>query len=153
LVYFIQAVGTPFIKIGRSQQRSIKKRLAGMETGCPHNLQAKWLHKRFRKMRVRGEWFTVTEEEIDRAMAKASPLLSHYPSFLDYLFAQKERKDWIGDLARDVDDEEGSLSTFKEWRNHLSNHRACDNALRALAWAWREYRACQRTYEQIAAKF
>lgn len=37
MIYAIRAVGTEYIKFGKA--RSVGKRLAELETGCPHDLE------------------------------------------------------------------------------------------------------------------
>jgi hypothetical protein len=70
-VYFIQAEGTSFVKIGTSQGHV--KRLSGMQTGCPLPLlllgtcpggtdEEFEIHKRFAHLRERGEWFRLEPE-------------------------------------------------------------------------------------------
>lgn len=65
-VYFIAAVGSPFVKIGWAV--SPRKRLAELQTGCPHVLRMEAaiagsrlheaaFHDRFGHLHFRGEWF------------------------------------------------------------------------------------------------
>lgn len=77
-VYLIRIPAGP-CKIGCSL-KSIKKRLASLKTGQPHQLTVVWfhrandplateteLHKTFADKRLNGEWFDLTDEEIQRA--------------------------------------------------------------------------------------
>lgn len=64
VVYFIEAIGTGFVKIGRG-----KYRIDSLQTGCPFELRLlheietdnigleKELHARFNQDHYRGEWF------------------------------------------------------------------------------------------------
>jgi hypothetical protein len=65
-IYFVQLVGTPFVKIGFSQ--NVVARLYALQTSTPLDLKLlrvfpgyrrdeKVLHWRHRKKHVRGEWF------------------------------------------------------------------------------------------------
>ena len=77
-VYFIEATGTPFVKIGYTSD--IKDRLKKLQTASPYELRAlvcmradlveeQRLHERFKSVRVRGEWFErcpEIEAEIER---------------------------------------------------------------------------------------
>jgi len=69
VVYFIQAMGTNFVKIGRG-----KNRLGSIQCGCPLPLQLlreikcvnargleKHLHDKFKEERHRGEWFNLSD--------------------------------------------------------------------------------------------
>lgn len=67
-IYFIEAVGTGFVKIGRGNER-----LEALQTGCPFLLKylyrlqdtpkkEKELHKRFEKDHYRGEWFYLSKD-------------------------------------------------------------------------------------------
>ena len=70
-LYFIEAVNTGFIKIGRSADP--ERRLAQLATGSPNELvilgkisggstlEAE-LHRRFKGLRERREWFKVSPE-------------------------------------------------------------------------------------------
>lgn len=70
-LYFIEAVGTGYIKIGRSADPD--RRLAQLATGSPNELRIigrlgggaeveRQLHERFELLRDRGEWFRATPE-------------------------------------------------------------------------------------------
>lgn len=74
-VYFVLAVGSERIKIGKST--NIRARLAGMKTDCPHELlplvvmpcgdpdeMEKMLHWSLDEDRVRGEWFDFSDQVI-----------------------------------------------------------------------------------------
>jgi len=67
-IYFIEAVGTGFVKIGRGEDR-----LEYLQTGCPFLLRylcrfkdisekESELHKRFEKDHYRGEWFYLSKD-------------------------------------------------------------------------------------------
>lgn len=75
IVYLIRNTVTKRIKIGTT--RNITSRLQNLQTGNEAKLQVeaqcggdttyeRQLHKRFAKQRVRGEWFTLTEDEIQQ---------------------------------------------------------------------------------------
>lgn len=70
-LYFIEAVGTGFIKIGRSSNPEL--RLKQLSTGSPNDLVIigaisggskveSELHRQFSFLRERGEWFKATDE-------------------------------------------------------------------------------------------
>lgn len=72
IIYFVRAAGTQFVKIGHSQG-DLASRIATLQTGCPHELKAlatvdgtqadeSSLHRRFKHLAVRGEWFRMDEE-------------------------------------------------------------------------------------------
>jgi hypothetical protein len=72
-VYFIRAVGTPFVKIGFT--RNLVKRLKLAQWHCPYELKLihvaegdriaeRDFHWRFHKRRVRGEWFRYSDSEL-----------------------------------------------------------------------------------------
>lgn len=74
MVYFIKAEGTPFIKIGYSE--NVHHRLTKMQADCPLQLTVikviegdqeseKLLHKIFAAYHHKGEWFDITEKMID----------------------------------------------------------------------------------------
>lgn len=71
-VYFIEAVGSGFVKIGYvADFHSIADRIRQMQTGCPYELRLAavlpsggrdhetQLHLRFEAERFRGEWFAI----------------------------------------------------------------------------------------------
>ncbi|MGA2257192.1 MAG: GIY-YIG nuclease family protein [Thermoguttaceae bacterium] len=68
VTYFIEAIGTSRIKIGKTND--VPRRLATLQTGSPFRLAIRAttsipereLHRRFRRDRVSGEWFTFTDE-------------------------------------------------------------------------------------------
>ena len=68
VTYFIEAIGTGRIKIGKTND--VPRRLATLQTGSPFRLAIRAttsipereLHRRFRRNRVSGEWFTFTDE-------------------------------------------------------------------------------------------
>lgn len=67
-VYFIQVGDDGPVKIGRTAL-SVKARLSAIQTGCPYELKLigvvddatggleQELHRKFRRWRMRGEWF------------------------------------------------------------------------------------------------
>lgn len=70
-VYFIQAVQLGLVKIGFSS--NVPKRLLSLKTGCPDDLVIlkiipggqeieRVLHKKFADIRVKGEWFSPSDE-------------------------------------------------------------------------------------------
>jgi hypothetical protein len=70
VIYFAQADGTDFVKIGHTRGDPAK-RLTELQTGCPHRLvllasvdggeddEGRW-HERFASDRVGGEWFRMS---------------------------------------------------------------------------------------------
>ena len=68
LSYFIEAVGTGKIKVGKSND--VPRRLATLQTGSPFRLAIRAttgipereLHRKFRADRICGEWFNFTDE-------------------------------------------------------------------------------------------
>lgn len=72
MVYFIRAEGTNFVKIGFTKN-SVENRIAELQVGCPHRLVLikvidgdssfeKELHKKFRALKIRGEWFLLQKK-------------------------------------------------------------------------------------------
>lgn len=73
-VYFIQAGRNGLVKIGWCKDIYPEKRMSVLQIGCPETLEIVYsihpcsrtfegfLHKEFRKDRVRGEWFTYSQE-------------------------------------------------------------------------------------------
>lgn len=71
VIYFIRV--NDYMKIGRCKNTLIAKRLAGVQVNCPYDailvrtIQGTWsteqaLHRTFRDLHVRGEWFKFSEE-------------------------------------------------------------------------------------------
>jgi uncharacterized protein YozE (UPF0346 family) len=65
-------------------------------------------------------------------------------TFLQYLRAQRDRHDPVGDLARDAlhdpdPDMPRRRTTRQQWQAYLEARHACDGALEALDKAWDEY--------------
>lgn len=162
MIYFIEAVGTPYVKIGRTRT-SVKSRMSALATGCPYPLQVvrliainqkreskieKQLHRKFKKFRSQGEWFAVTADQIIEAIHAIVKVRHNLPpqSFAEYLAEQVERRGFIGDLARDAtgDNDFKGMTKFTQCRELLSNFGACDGAYRALVMAWIEYRRIKR---------
>lgn len=78
-VYFVRV--DRFIKIGFSRQW--KKRVANMRTTCPHEVEVLHvelneptyeasLHRRFRHLHHRGEWFQADQEILDYIAKRAA---------------------------------------------------------------------------------
>jgi hypothetical protein len=78
LVYFIKVINTNRFKIGYTNQ-TMDKRLSGLQVGCPYELVPhraikcsdpnkleKYLHDCFQTKKVRGEWFDLTDDEVDQ---------------------------------------------------------------------------------------
>jgi hypothetical protein len=68
-------------------------------------------------------------------------------TFTTWLKQQAKRDDPVGDLAGDVSRDSywphrGGLRTYIQ---HLTNHGACEDAIKALKQAWREYETYIRT--------
>lgn len=70
-VYFIQDDGCEYVKIGYAVDPYA--RLATLQCGTPYSLRIirivdggqkaeRWFHRRFAKLRIRGEWFSFTKE-------------------------------------------------------------------------------------------
>jgi hypothetical protein len=163
LIYFIAAEGTPYVKVGRTN--NAKQRLEMLAVGCPYPLLLlrsvsfsvstetqleKRFHSHFAKYRQRGEWFSIDMAQIDSAIAEVEggKLQPNYSKFIDYIHDQSKRHNLIGDLARDIladDVDTSNLLRFTEWRNYLWQCGACDGALRALVMAWIEYRRVRKS--------
>jgi hypothetical protein len=67
MIYMIEAVGTPFVKIGYTRE-DVESRLKSLETGSPHDLRVvwtfqgnrddeAWLHRALGSVHERREWF------------------------------------------------------------------------------------------------
>lgn len=176
MIYFIAAVGTPFVKVGRTRKK-VTERMAMLSVGCPFPLQVlktiggfdpiaevvieQGLHDHLGRFRERGEWFRIGAVEIADAIdaVKSGHIYAKksYYCFTDYLIAQAERKGWVGDLARDFIADDGTKSpigliSYKAWRNHLESLNACDGALEALDMAWLEYLNFNRPTSKIAKR-
>ena len=76
-VYLVHAKDTEFYKVGIS--RKPKGRLAGLQTGCPIHLSLilqvkvkhaeaweEYIHGRLGECKVRGEWFRLDQERLER---------------------------------------------------------------------------------------
>ena len=73
-VYFAKADGIDAVKIGYTSRPQIWKRIANMQTGCPTKIRIimyfleanrkleTLLHRKFKKHRLHGEWFSYNEE-------------------------------------------------------------------------------------------
>ncbi len=73
-VYFIQIISSGEIKIGYST--NVKKRMNGLQTAIPEKIKLlgffagdkqkeKELHKKFKHLRIKGEWFKCDASIID----------------------------------------------------------------------------------------
>lgn len=123
LTYFIEADGTPFVKIGRSF--SAESRIESMQVGCPHTLRVlcvvttaeSTLHQLFADSRVNGEWFRRTRL-MDQMIQHASrygdlPPQKEWTSIFEevsvvHLLRQREReidklKDQFSELSETLD--------------------------------------------------
>lgn len=116
--YFIQGPPLSPVKIGRA--RDVASRVASLQTGTPHELRAllvlegdreEEMHCRFRKHRVRGEWFLWCDEIRDF-------LRGHY---------RNEPRVWSMVNAYCTESER---QEFNEWRS-----RATVAAIEARDWA------------------
>lgn len=68
-------------------------------------------------------------------------------TFYGWLMKQTRRNSPTGDIARDVEADAnfpGEGDTFQVYRKHLEKMGACDDAMEALAGAWRDYKRAQR---------
>jgi hypothetical protein len=63
-------------------------------------------------------------------------------TFTTWLAIQRERDDWIGDIARDVasDRDWPACNTMAASLQYLLQCNACEAALAAMTAAWREFR-------------
>lgn len=79
MVYVLEANMFEFIKIGYA--KSFKKRLFNIQNGCPFKLNLwlgmftpryreieKYLHEKFDHCRLRGEWFSPSDHDLDQLM-------------------------------------------------------------------------------------
>ena len=76
-IYFIRVDGKNQIKIGWTTHGHHKKRLTSLQTGNPEKLillaisenqkkeKEQELHKKFSHLRIRNEWFELTEELLE----------------------------------------------------------------------------------------
>ncbi|UJR81473.1 GIY-YIG nuclease family protein [Sandaracinus amylolyticus] len=74
MIYFVRAVGTPYVKVGFASE-DVAARVATLQCGCPHLLailgvidgdmtaEAE-LHRVLGHRRVRGEWFAIEGESL-----------------------------------------------------------------------------------------
>jgi hypothetical protein len=78
IVYFIKVKDSNRFKIGFTT-KTIEKRLSGLQVGCPYDLipyraikcsdpnkLEKYLHDCFSAQNIRGEWFDLTDDEVDQ---------------------------------------------------------------------------------------
>ena len=137
--YFIAS--DAFIKIGRSEQPEV--RLRQLKTGSPAELQLllvldgdreQEFHEQFKHLHVSGEWFA-RGDELENFIARAT-------GFQKWLFAQADRDDLVGDLARDAiqDVNWPPTSSYRQLKNYLHLAHACAGAVEALLRAFLEYR-------------
>ena len=76
-VYLLRCENTNFYKIGVSKIH-FKTRLSGIQSGCPFLIipiyveyakeyfrVEKYLHKKYKKKNIRGEWFEFNEKEVE----------------------------------------------------------------------------------------
>jgi len=72
VIYFLQ-VETGEVKIGIAREHKLKRRIADLQIGNHQELKLLrtvkgsiyaefWLHRKFRKLHIRGEWFKYTED-------------------------------------------------------------------------------------------
>lgn len=72
MIYVIHAVGTEWYKIGWTDGKTVQKRMADIQTGCPHDLvciakleggrrEEIGLHRRYDDFRGNGEWFRLPD--------------------------------------------------------------------------------------------
>lgn len=77
MIYAIRAKRTAYVKIGYAVDS--RKRLEGLQTGCPHELELEWelegpqsaeqeLHKKLAAYRHRGEWFRIGAAQLEKEM-------------------------------------------------------------------------------------
>jgi hypothetical protein len=79
MVYVLEANSFQYIKIGYA--KSFKQRLFNIQNGCPFKLTLwlgiftprfveieKFLHTKFKHCRLRGEWFTPSNDDLDELM-------------------------------------------------------------------------------------
>lgn len=82
MVYFIRAVDSEFVKIGTAQDPD--KRLRELQTGCPFALVVegrlpggvdaeRMVHAKLDKHRFRGEWFVLSETDVQELLASGVP--------------------------------------------------------------------------------
>lgn len=79
-VYFVQMADSYFFKIGHSTNPV--KRLGMLQVGCPHELKIfgiiknadidveSFLHNKYKKRKVRGEWFEFHPDEVDEILKR-----------------------------------------------------------------------------------
>lgn len=72
-IYFLLAEGTDAVKIGYTHDFEMKSRMQQYHCHSPYNfdllkilpgtmIEERNIHKRFVKLKIRGEWFKYTEE-------------------------------------------------------------------------------------------
>jgi prophage antirepressor-like protein len=84
LVYFIKQKGSPYIKVGRTSE-SITTRLQQLQVGNPNELEVlsyfhcdsvaveSQIHKEYKEFRHRGEWFSLTDEQLSALKTRYCP--------------------------------------------------------------------------------
>lgn len=103
MVYFAGNIKNNLIKIGKANH--VKRRIAGWSSGFPYDITLlltlegneeleKSLHYHFRKYRLKGEWFTASEEILNFISAPYSiPILfsAHNDNTVTYSISLKNR--------------------------------------------------------------
>ncbi len=142
MIYFILA-GTA-VKIGRTA--NVPARVAGMQTGCPHDLrilailegekkEERELHRRFASKRLRGEWF-----KYDRDIAV---YLNDRKSFYIWLLSQDFPDGPEGDFREDAREDKSFPVLY---RSHdeidcylMATKHACREAHETFGILWLMY--------------
>ena len=118
MIYLIRAGETDLYKIGYTSGKA-KKRVKGLQTGCPHKLSVvrelegnqereKWLHKTFSKYRKEGEWFEFDEETLEKVHEK---MVRQRPSEWKDLDIKCFRDMYEG-FIRKTDSNDGTMANF-----------------------------------------
>ena len=89
LCYFLRVVGTNKVKIGKSTRKNLGNRISAIQTGHPEELELvvispvikwkgikysnglydeRWWQKVFRKNHYRGEWYLLSETDINEVI-------------------------------------------------------------------------------------
>lgn len=89
-IYIVQCVGFPYYKIGHTTQNP-KARIDALQTGSPFEMKLEYalevkditevervIHKCFDDMRIRGEWFVLTDKSLEKVKSKLTSLREHF---------------------------------------------------------------------------
>jgi len=123
MIYFIQAVGTPYVKIGYAKRDNVKNRIATLQTGSPHRLELLGtmpgglqeeyqIHESNKARHYRGEWFVFDDNnEIEWLISATTQ--PEQPDPLPMLPYESYLADAEADAHRVLNVSRGTLSRWR----------------------------------------